>query len=142
MRGHIHDPLSFLAYIEIPGWPDQRFAADIFEKVMDTFLGDGGVVPGPFQQPAKYLGHRGQFLLQDGSDLITLGHDIIQHDPILFRLPERRLQNGKILWFDDHRLVRKYIESAVDRRLDILYLFLVVARKDHHIARLLPHHAR
>ena len=71
---------ALLADVVEPGGPDERFAGDFLEEVVDALHDDRRLLGRALLERAEQLGHAGQFALEDAGDLVALGHDVVEQD--------------------------------------------------------------
>ncbi len=127
MGADVRDGLALLADIEEPGGPDERVAGDFLEKVMDAFHFDGGLGGRAVFEGAEEFGPAGQFALEDGGDLVALGHDVVEKDFFVGGLREGLAEEVEPGGRDGHGLIGQDVQAGLDGTVDVLGFSGVVA---------------
>src|SRR6478735_1876805 len=96
VRADIRNRFAFLADIHKPAWPNQGFASDLFEKVMDAIHHDGWLLLAAFFYMAKEFRIPREFALQDRSNFETLSHNVVEQHLVFGGFGERFAQQFKI----------------------------------------------
>ena len=140
MRADIRDGFALLADIVEPRGPDERFAGDFLEEVVDAFHHDRGLLGGALLERAEKLGHAGQLALEDAGDLVALGHDVVEQDLVGGGAVEGLAEQFEVGRRDGHGLVGQHVEAGGDGAVDVFGLAGVVAGQHHDVAGLFLQH--
>ena len=108
--------------------------------MVDAFHRDAGILGGAFLLLAVDIGNEGKFTLEDGSYLVTLGHNVIQQHVLAVCNPEAFLQHLEVFRIDGHRLVGKHVDAGFQSLLDVFRLLEVVASSHHYVCLAVRNH--
>ncbi len=133
MDAHVGEALALYLDIEKPGRPPEGNTRDSLHDVMRAEERDSWIGLAAGFQVAEYGSVASKLALQFGSDLVTLGHDVIRNEAALISERKRTLDFGQIARFDNPGLVREHMEAAFESLQNAIDLATVASGEDDYV---------